>query len=276
MTVPGSNGGASAYTYAWQDPVNFVDPTGLRPVSQEEYDAIRKSEEQGSLGKAWEAIKEDPWGTVAMVGVVAVGVGLLFVPGGQVIGAGILIGAATSAGVGLATGTFDPRQVALGRRHRRDLRRRRQRLTTSTTTAIITGGALGGGERSRLSGTFRPADRLGQRRRQHLGRWCHRRRSGTHLKPYIKTGHQAVVSGAVTEGAADVHQAGAHRRRPGQLEPGRRQRRWRGGSWRNGDHHFSQDPPTLGDPSRPRLRRCTGWRRIVARHHDGVPRHEIR
>ena len=34
----------------------------------------------GSLGQAWEAIKDDPWGTLAMVGVAAVGVGLCFVP----------------------------------------------------------------------------------------------------------------------------------------------------------------------------------------------------
>jgi len=49
-----------------------------------------------------------------MVGVTAVGVGLCFVPGGQVVGAGILIGVASGAGVGLATGTFNPRMVALG------------------------------------------------------------------------------------------------------------------------------------------------------------------
>ena len=81
-------------------------------MSKEEYDAIRQSEEQGSLGKAWEAIKDDPWGTLAMGRVVAAGVGLLFVPGGQAFGVGILIGVGTSAAAGLATGTFDPRQVA--------------------------------------------------------------------------------------------------------------------------------------------------------------------
>jgi hypothetical protein len=40
------------------------------------------------------------------------GVGLLFVPGGQAIGAGILIGVAISSGAGIATGTFDPRMAA--------------------------------------------------------------------------------------------------------------------------------------------------------------------
>jgi hypothetical protein len=43
---------------------------------------------------------------------VAAGVGLLFVPGGQAIGAGILIGVAISSGAGIATGTFDPRMAA--------------------------------------------------------------------------------------------------------------------------------------------------------------------
>lgn len=114
LAVAGTNGAASAYTYAWHDPVNHVDPTGLKPVSIEDYAAIRAREEQGRLGQAWEAIKEDPWGTLAMVGVVALGVGLCFVPGGQVIGAGILVGAAMSAGVGLATGEFSPTGVAIG------------------------------------------------------------------------------------------------------------------------------------------------------------------
>lgn len=108
------NGSASVYTYGWLDPVNFADPSGLQPISQADFDAIRAREEQGRLGQAWEAIKEDPWGTVAMVGVTAVGVGLMFVPGGQVVGAGILIGVASSAGMGLATGNFSPRSSAVG------------------------------------------------------------------------------------------------------------------------------------------------------------------
>ncbi len=112
LAVPGTNGAVSGYTYAWQDPVNYFDPTGLQPVSKEAYDAIRQSEEQGSLGKAWETMTDDPWGTLAMGLVVAAGVGLLFVPGGQAFGVGILIGVGTSAAAGLATGTFDPRQVA--------------------------------------------------------------------------------------------------------------------------------------------------------------------
>ena len=110
LTVqPASNGGASAYTYAWHDPVNFIDPTGLRPISIEEYDQMRTLEEQGRLGQAWEAIKDDPWGTVAMVGLV----GAAAILGGP-IGVGILIGAGMAAGVGLATGTFSPTQVVIG------------------------------------------------------------------------------------------------------------------------------------------------------------------
>ena len=63
----------------------------------------------------------------------------MFVPGGQVIGAGILIGAATSAGVGLATGTFDPRTVAIGGVIG-GISGGVGAATTSTTAAIVTGG----------------------------------------------------------------------------------------------------------------------------------------
>lgn len=143
MAVPGTNGASSAYTYAWHDPVNYFDPSGLQPVSKEAYDAIRQSEEQGSLGKAWETMTDDPWGTLAMGLVAAAGVGLLFVPGGQAIGVGILIGVGTSAAAGLATGTFNPRQVAfsgvLG-----GVTGGVGSMTSSVTGAVVTGAALGG------------------------------------------------------------------------------------------------------------------------------------
>ncbi|HMC04855.1 MAG TPA: RHS repeat-associated core domain-containing protein, partial [Actinomycetota bacterium] len=109
---PGAPCGANPYHYAWNDPVSLADPSGLRPLTQDEFDQKKHAEELGHLGAAWEAIKKDPWGSVALGLTVAAGVGLMFVPGGQAIGAGILIGVALSGGVGIATGTFNPRMVA--------------------------------------------------------------------------------------------------------------------------------------------------------------------
>ena len=113
FTVPGSAGSASAYTYAWQDPVNFVDPTGLEPISVEAYDAVIKREEQGTVGAVWEAVASDWKGTLAMVGVFAAGAALMFVPGGQAIGLGLMVGVGATVVGGLMTGEFDPRQAAL-------------------------------------------------------------------------------------------------------------------------------------------------------------------
>jgi hypothetical protein len=113
LTVPGSNGAASACTYAWNDPVNFVDPTGMRPISQREWNAIREREERGRLGRAWQAIQDDPWGSL-VTGVVITSGAVLCVTPLAPVGVGILIGAGIAAGTGLVTGTLDPRQVALG------------------------------------------------------------------------------------------------------------------------------------------------------------------
>ncbi|WP_040493076.1 DUF6531 domain-containing protein [Ilumatobacter nonamiensis] len=113
LAEAGSNGSASAYTYAWHDPINRVDPSGLRPISIEEADAMRTREEQGRMGQFVEAIKDDPWGTVAMVGVAAVGVALIATGAGAVVGAGILIGVGSSMAVGYATGTFSPTGAAV-------------------------------------------------------------------------------------------------------------------------------------------------------------------
>ena len=111
--VPGRPGYAGLYSYGFLNPVNHLDPSGLRPVSQADYDKIRTAEEQGRFGQAWQAIKDDPWGTLAMVAVTAVGVALVATGVGTAIGAGILIGVAASAAMGVATGTFSPRGVAI-------------------------------------------------------------------------------------------------------------------------------------------------------------------
>ena len=113
LPVPGSHGAASGYTYCWNDPINWVDPTGMRPLSTEEFAAVMSAAEQTALGKAWDAVVDDPWGTLAMVGVTALGVGLCATGVGTAVGAGILIGVGASAGIGLATGTFSPRMVAV-------------------------------------------------------------------------------------------------------------------------------------------------------------------
>jgi len=111
--LPGTPAAANPYHYAWNDPVGLLDPTGLRPLSDDEYNAYRTQAAKGMFGKAWDNIRHDPWGSLAAAAVIGAGVGLMFVPGGQAIGAGILIGAGTSAGLGLVTGNLNPRSIAI-------------------------------------------------------------------------------------------------------------------------------------------------------------------
>ena len=104
-TVPGTNGSASSYSYLWLDPINLVDPTGMRPLSDAEY-------------QAWNDEQARPkWGdTLLAAAVIAGGVALVVFTGGAAaaVGAGILFGAGASAGIGLATGNFSTRSVAIG------------------------------------------------------------------------------------------------------------------------------------------------------------------
>lgn len=107
-------GSASVYAYGFQDPVNHLDPTGERPISQAEFDQLREREERGRFGQVWQAIKDDPWGTLAMVAITTVGVAMVATGFGAAVGASILVGVAMSAAAGVATGTFDPKMVAAG------------------------------------------------------------------------------------------------------------------------------------------------------------------
>ena len=104
---------ANPYHYAWNDPVTFVDPTGLRPLTDAEFEVRRHSDGLGALGRVWESVSKDPWGDLVLGLTVAAGVGLMFVPGGQLVGGAILIGVGSTTAMGLATGNFSPRGAAL-------------------------------------------------------------------------------------------------------------------------------------------------------------------
>ena len=197
LTVPASNGAASSYTYVWQDPVNFVDPTGLRPISIEEYQAIRQREEQGCLGQAWEAIKDDPWGTLAVAGLVTAAI----VIGGPV-GAGIALGMVATAGVGLATGTFSPTQVAIGGVVG-GVSAGVGSITSSTTAMMSVGGVAGAGSdlaTQALSG--QPIDLTSVMVSGGVG-WVTAGVGGTSSST-TSTAFRSAVSGGLTDASADV------------------------------------------------------------------------
>jgi RHS repeat-associated protein len=110
---PGAPCGANPYHYAWNDPVSFVDPSGMRPLTQEEFERRKHLERIGHAGQVVDSIATDPWGGIAAGLVIVGGVGLCFMTGGLALGAGMLIGAGISAGIGVASGSFNPRMVAL-------------------------------------------------------------------------------------------------------------------------------------------------------------------
>jgi RHS repeat-associated protein len=110
---PGAPCGANPYHYAWNDPVSFVDPSGMRPLTQVEFERRKHLEQIGHAGQVADSLAKDPWGAIAMGLVIVGGVGLCFMTGGLALGAGMLIGAGISAGIGVASGNFNPRMVAL-------------------------------------------------------------------------------------------------------------------------------------------------------------------
>jgi len=69
---PGAPCGANPYHYAWNDPVSFVDPSGMRPLTQEEFERRKHLERIGRAGQVVDSIAKDPWGAIAM-GLVIVG-----------------------------------------------------------------------------------------------------------------------------------------------------------------------------------------------------------
>ncbi|CEA07905.1 putative deoxyribonuclease RhsA [Arthrobacter saudimassiliensis] len=86
--VLGAGWDGNPYAYAGNNPLNTSDPTGLRPMTDEELKAY-DGQSQGALAAAGGWMK-DNWeyivGGVAVVG----GAALMFVPGGQVAGLGLM------------------------------------------------------------------------------------------------------------------------------------------------------------------------------------------
>ena len=101
-SVPGALAFAGVYAYAWCDPVNLVDPSGRRPLSDDEYAAFREQASKGIFRKAYEAVAEDPWGYLAKAaivvgGAVVMGIAVATLGPVGVIVAGALVGAASGA-----------------------------------------------------------------------------------------------------------------------------------------------------------------------------------
>lgn len=113
LPVPGTNGAASAYTYCWQDPINFVDPSGMQAISPEEFAKIKAEAEKGF----WDRHGADviAWAAVAIVAVGAVALIACTGPLGAAVGVGILLGGATTLATDAVDGNgIDPKRILTG------------------------------------------------------------------------------------------------------------------------------------------------------------------
>jgi RHS repeat-associated protein len=99
--VPGMTVATNPYHYANNDPVGFVDPLGLQPLSIDQYNDIR-AQETGMQ-----------WGNIAMG---ALMVGSFFIPGGPIIATLVGAGMGMAPGIiqGVTTGNWDPASIIKG------------------------------------------------------------------------------------------------------------------------------------------------------------------
>lgn len=108
-SVPGQVSFAGLYQYAWCDPVNNLDPTGRKPLSDEDYAAWKEQNDRNVFQKGWDSTKgwvKDNWKSVAVTaGAVIVG-GVLTVATAGLAGP-VLTGVLIGAGVGFGAGVVD-------------------------------------------------------------------------------------------------------------------------------------------------------------------------
>ncbi|MGH8933957.1 MAG: RHS repeat-associated core domain-containing protein [Egibacteraceae bacterium] len=89
--LPGMPSSGNPYHYAHNDPLNWLDPLGLRPITDAELAAYRDAH-TGTLG-SW---LTDHWGEIATVGLVVAGVAMVATGFGTAAGIGILVGVGSS------------------------------------------------------------------------------------------------------------------------------------------------------------------------------------
>lgn len=115
--VAGSTTVANPYHYCHNDPVGWVDPLGLQPLTDGEWDAWKAShltlaEMVTAPARAAVDLVGEHWEVIAAV--LVVGAGVVMVATGNPVGAGILIGAGSNLVVQVMRGgPIDARNVAL-------------------------------------------------------------------------------------------------------------------------------------------------------------------
>ena len=86
--VLGAGWDGNPYAYAGNNPLNASDPTGLRPLTDEELKAYDGSSRGASAAAGdW---GKDNWEYVVGGAAIVGGAALMFVPGGQLAGAGLI------------------------------------------------------------------------------------------------------------------------------------------------------------------------------------------
>ncbi|MDP8974770.1 MAG: DUF6531 domain-containing protein [Actinomycetota bacterium] len=117
--VPGFTTVADPYHYCHHDPVGWVDPLGLAPLTDGEWDAWKASrptlaEVVTAPARAVAGAIADHWEVLAAIAVVGAGVALIATGANPVVGAGILIGAGSNLVVQVMKGgPIDSRNIAL-------------------------------------------------------------------------------------------------------------------------------------------------------------------
>ncbi len=73
-STPGANAFVGVYSYAWNDPINFVDPTGRSAIATEDFDKIREGRERSRFGRVVHGAKDwaielakDHWIPIAII-----------------------------------------------------------------------------------------------------------------------------------------------------------------------------------------------------------------